>query len=55
MNGHDFVQGPNDHTTLLTRLFRQVLFLCEREQKVLGASELEQLQSWIGIPASTQA
>jgi len=50
MNGHDFARGPNDQTTLLTRLFRQVLFLCEREQKVLNASELEHLQYWIGIP-----
>lgn len=55
MNGHDFSQGPNDHTTLLTRLFRQVLFLCEREQKVLSTTELEHLQSWVGIPASAQA
>lgn len=55
MNGHDFAQGPNDQTTLLMRLFRQMLFLCEREQKVLGADELERLRSWVGIPAPAQA
>lgn len=55
MNGHDFVRGPNDQATLLMRLFRQMLFLCEREQKVLSASELEHLQSWIGIPAPATA
>jgi len=55
MNGHDFGQGPNDQATLLMRLFRQMLFLCEREQKVLSANELEQLQSWVGIPAPAAA
>jgi len=52
MNGHDFAQGPNDRATLLGRLYRQVLFLCEREQKVLGTIELGHIQSWIGAPAA---
>jgi hypothetical protein len=55
MNGHDFAQGPNDRATLLMRLFRQVLFLCEREQKVLSANEVGHLQAWVGIQAPVPA
>lgn len=51
MNGHTFGQGADDEATLSDRLFRQVLFLCEREQKVLTPSDIEQIRAWIGAPA----
>lgn len=50
MNGHAFGQGADDQATLTDRLFRQVLFLCEREQKVLTPSDVEQIRVWIGAP-----
>jgi hypothetical protein len=52
MNGHVFGQGGDDETTLSEHLFRQVLFLCEREQKVLTPSDVEQIRAWIGAPDS---
>lgn len=48
MNGHVFGQGADDEATLTTRLFNQILFLCEREQKVLDQTELDHIRSWIG-------
>lgn len=52
MNGHVFGQGADDESTLTTRLFNQVLFLCEREQKVLDQTELSHIRAWIGAPAA---
>lgn len=48
MNGHSFGQGADDGPTLAARLFNQVLFLCEREQRVLERTEVELLRAWIG-------
>lgn len=50
MNGHVFGQGGDDEATLSERLFKQVLFLCEREQKVLTPSDVDQIRAWIGAP-----
>jgi hypothetical protein len=47
MNGHVFGQGADDEATLTTRLFNQVLFLCEREQRVLGPSEIGHIEHWV--------
>ena len=47
MNGHVFGQGLDDVATLTTRLLNQVLFLCEREQKVLDQTEVDQIRTWI--------
>jgi hypothetical protein len=47
MNGHVFGQGKDDHTTLASRLVNQVLFLCEREQKVPSDDEMVHIRSWI--------
>ena len=55
MNGHVFGQGTDDATTLSTRLLNQILFLCEREQKVLDQGEVEQLRTWIGEAAALPA
>ena len=52
MNGHVFGQGADDESTLTTRLFNQILFLCEREQKVLDQTELSHIRAWIGAPAA---
>jgi hypothetical protein len=52
MNGHVFGQGADDEATLTTRLFNQILFLCEREQKVLDQTELGHIRTWIGDPAT---
>ena len=48
MNGHVFGQGADDEATLNKRLFNQILFLCEREQKVLNEAELDHIRTWIG-------
>jgi hypothetical protein len=48
MNGHLFGRGFDDVMTLTTRLFDQVLFLCEREQKVLDPIEVGRIRTWIG-------
>ncbi|MBW8832785.1 MAG: NYN domain-containing protein [Burkholderiales bacterium] len=52
MNGHVFGQGADDEATLTTRLFNQILFLCEREQKVLDQTELGHIRNWIDSPAA---
>ena len=52
MNGHVFGQGADDKASLITRLFNQVLFLCEREQKMLDPTELRDIRTWIGCPAT---
>ena len=48
MNGHVFGQGTDDEATLTTRLFNQILFLCEREQKVPDQTEVGYIRTWIG-------
>ncbi len=48
MNGHVFGQGADDEATLTARLFNQILFLCEREQKVPDQAELGHIRTWIG-------
>lgn len=55
MNGHVFGQGGDDEATLSERLFRQVLFLCEREQKPLSPSDVDQIRAWIGAPDAPDA
>jgi hypothetical protein len=52
LNGHVFGQGNDDEPTLASRLVNQVLFLCEREQKVLDQSEISHIRSWIGEAAA---
>ncbi len=52
MNGHVFGQGADDRVTLATRLFHQILFPCEREQKALTPTELDGLRAWIGVANS---
>jgi len=47
MNGHVFGQGMDDVSTLASRLVKQVLFLCEREQKVLDQTEIGHIENWI--------
>lgn len=47
MNGQRFGQDAADMSTLVERIRNQVLFLCEREQKVLSHAELDQMQHWI--------
>lgn len=48
MNGHVFGQGADDESTLVARLLSQVLFLCEREQKVPDQHEVDRIRTWIG-------
>jgi hypothetical protein len=48
LNGHVFGQGRDDPRTLTERLLHQMLFLCEREQKLLTAAEAEQIRQWVG-------
>jgi hypothetical protein len=52
MNGHVFDQGADDDTNLTARLFNQILFLCEREQKVLDQTEVGHIRTWIGAVAT---
>lgn len=47
MNGHVFGQGADDEATLATRLFNQILFLCEREQRVLTQAEMGHISAWV--------
>ncbi|MEO6279765.1 NYN domain-containing protein [Roseateles sp.] len=54
LNGHVFGQGRDDPQTLAERLLHQMLFLCEREQKLLTAAEAEQIRHWVGA-ADVQA
>jgi hypothetical protein len=49
MNGHVFGQGKDDEATLAARLVNQVLFLCEREQKVLNTNEIVHIAKWINV------
>lgn len=48
LNGHVFGQGRDDLRTLTERLLHQMLFLCEREQKLLTADEAGQIRRWVG-------
>jgi len=48
LNGHVFGRGQDDARTLAQRLVNQVLFLCEREQMVLGDAAVAQVRQWIG-------
>ena len=48
LNGHVFGRGQDDEHTLALRLVNQVLFLCEREQMLLGATSVAQIRRWIG-------
>jgi len=52
MNGHVFGHGADDEATLAARLFNQILFLCEREQKVPDPTEVGRIRSWIGGTAT---
>lgn len=52
LNGHVFGQGRDDQTTLASRLVNQVLFLCEREQKVLDQAEVGHIRNWISGAAA---
>lgn len=52
LNGHVFGQGRDDQETLASRLVNQVLFLCEREQKVLSPAEVGHIRNWIGGAAA---
>ena len=52
LNGHVFGQGRDDPRTLTERLLQQMLFLCEREQKLLTAAEAEQIRQWVGCPST---
>ena len=52
MNGHVFGQGVDDEAPLTTRLFNQILFLCEREQKVPDQTEIGRIRTWIGGAAT---
>jgi NYN domain len=47
MNGHVFGQGVDDEETLARRLFNQILFLCEREQRVLDPAEIGHIGTWV--------
>ncbi|PTT82125.1 NYN domain-containing protein, partial [Pelomonas sp. HMWF004] len=51
LNGHVFGQGRDDARTLTERLLHQVLFLCEREQKLLTPAERGQIRAWVGAEA----
>jgi len=48
LNGHVFGQGHDDFATLASRLVNQVLFLCEREQRVLDGASVDLIRRWIG-------
>ena len=54
MNGHVFGHGADNGATLTTRLFNQILFLCEREQMVPGPTEIGHIRTWIGSVATGQ-
>ena len=47
LNGHVFGRGQDDVRTLARRLVNQVLFLCEREQMVLGEPAVAMIHLWI--------
>ena len=48
LNGHVFGRGQDDVRTLALRLVNQVLFLCEREQMLLGEPAVALIRQWIG-------
>ena len=48
LNGHVFGRGQDDARTLAQRLVNQVLFLCEREQRLLDADSVALIRQWIG-------
>ena len=48
LNGHVFGQGNDDEVTLASRFVNQILFLCEREQRVLDPAEIEHIRAWVG-------
>ena len=48
LNGHVFGRGQDDVHTLAQRLVNQVLFLCEREQMLLGEPAVALIRQWIG-------
>ncbi len=48
LNGHVFGRGQDDARTLAQRLINQVLFLCEREQRLLDADSVALIRQWIG-------
>ncbi|HPU51805.1 MAG TPA: NYN domain-containing protein [Burkholderiaceae bacterium] len=48
LNGHVFNQGRDDFATLASRLVNQVVFLCEREQRVLDTASVAMIRRWIG-------
>lgn len=52
LNGHVFGQGRDVPRTLTERLLNQMLFLCEREQKLLTAAEAGQIRQWVGATDS---
>ncbi len=47
LNGHVFGRGQDDVQTLAQRLVNQVLFLCEREQMLLGEPSVAMIRQWI--------
>jgi hypothetical protein len=49
LNGHVFGQGRDAPQTLTERLFGQMLFLCEREQKPLSEAEVAHIRQWVGV------
>ena len=52
VNGHVFGHGVDDEATLKARLLNQILFLCEREQKVPDQAEVRHIRTWIGAAAT---
>jgi len=48
LNGHVFGRGQDDARTLAQRLVNQLLFLCQREQMVLGDTAVAQIRQWMG-------
>ncbi|TXI18716.1 MAG: NYN domain-containing protein [Roseateles sp.] len=49
LNGHVFGQGRDQARTLAERLLQQMLFLCEREQKMLSEAEIAHIRHWVGL------
>ncbi len=47
LNGHVFGRGQDDVATLAQRLVNQVLFLCEREQMLLGEASVAMIRQWV--------
>ncbi len=53
--GHVFGQGNDDLPTLALRFGNQVLFLCEREQKLLSGVETDHIRHWANGTAMPQS